>query len=435
MAGVAIVGTQWGDEGKGKIVDLLAEHAQHIVRAQGGNNAGHTVIVKGEEFKLHLIPSGILHPHTQCYIAAGTVIDPEVLIHEIKTLESKGFSLKGRLWVSLSAHLIFPYHRLLDQLMEEKKGKNSVGTTGRGIGPCYADKAYRDGIRVGDLIDQSRFPELLKISLANKNELLTKVYNAAPIEFNSLLSQYQQFADFLAPYSGHVEEKIHAAIKHGDNILYEGAQGTFLDLNFGTYPFVTSSSTLSGGLCTGAGVGPCHINHTLGITKAYTTRVGMGPFPTEIAEDELFLEHKAAREFGTLTGRKRRIGWLDCVQLKTAIRYNGIQSLALTKLDILDNAKAIKICTSYQLDGKEISHFPLLADELIRVKPVYKTLDGWNCSTLDCKTYTSLPSAARDYIRTIESLCGVPVHIVSNGPDRTSTLILKDIFHALHHSH
>jgi adenylosuccinate synthase len=435
MVGVAIVGTQWGDEGKGKIVDLLAENAQHIMRAQGGNNAGHTVIVNGSEFKLHLIPSGILHPHTQCYIGGGTVIDPEVLIQEIKTLQEKGFKLHGRLWISKAAHLIFPYHRQIDQLIEKKKGKNSVGTTGRGIGPCYADKAYREGIRMGDLVNQNHFPELLKQTLSNKNEQLEKLYNAPQICYDSLLKQYEGFAQFLSPFVSDVEEKFHAAIKHGDNILYEGAQGTFLDLNFGTYPFVTSSSTLSGGLCNGAGVGPSHIHHTLGITKAYTTRVGMGPFPTELPDDQLFLEHKAAREFGTLTGRKRRIGWLDIVQLKTAIRYNGIQSLALTKLDILDTATSIKLCTAYELDGGEIHHFPLESDVLSRVKPIYKTLPGWNCSTADCKSYTDLPAHAREYIRAIESLCGVPIHIVSNGPDRISTMILKDPFHVLHHAH
>lgn len=435
MVGVAIVGTQWGDEGKGKIVDILAEQAHHIVRAQGGNNAGHTVIVGNQEFKLHLIPSGILHAHTQCYIAAGTVIDPEVLIQEIKTLESKGFTLRGRLWVSLGAHLIFPYHRQIDQLMEQRKGKNSVGTTGRGIGPCYADKAYREGIRLGDLLNTKKFPTLLKDALAIKNELLTKFYNAPEINYETLLKQYEQFAEFLNPYAGPVEERIHSGIKHGDNFLYEGAQGTFLDLTFGTYPFVTSSSTLSGGLCSGAGVGPCHVDHTLGITKAYTTRVGMGPFPTEVTEEELFLEHKSAREFGTLTGRKRRVGWLDCVQLKTAIRYNGIQSLALTKLDILDNAKAIKVCTSYTLDGEELTYFPLNIEDLHRVKPVYKSFPGWSCPTTDCKTYTELPSHAREYIRAIESICGIPIHIVSNGPERTSTLILKEIFHVLHHAH
>jgi len=428
MPGVIVVGTQWGDEGKGKIIDLLTAKAKHIVRAQGGNNAGHTILFGEQEFKLHLIPSGILHSHTTCYIGAGTVIDPKVLIEEIQGIEKRGILTKGRLWISPAAHIIFPYHCTLDRLLEDKKGERRIGTTGRGIGPCYVDKANRLGIRVGELTNNSLFPKLLRSVLTLKNEEFEKLYNHDPIDYDILLKEYTSYAEILKEYVAPVESMIHEALAKNENTLFEGAQGTFLDGTHGTYPFVTSSNTLAGGITVGAGVGPSHINHTIGVIKAYTTRVGNGPLPSEIDENESFIEHKQARELGTTTGRKRRVGWFDAMIAKTSVNLNGLQSLALTKLDILDTLKEIKICIGYNIDGKSITHFPYLVEDLEKIEPIYEILPGWQCSTANLTSIKELPENARNYLNRIEQLCGIPVSILSFGPEREKTLILQDIF-------
>lgn len=428
MPSAIVIGTQWGDEGKGKIVDLLTHNARHIVRSQGGNNAGHTVLVGNEEYRLHLIPSGILHPHTQCYIGAGTVIDPEVLLEEINTLQSKGISLQNRLWISPAAHLIFSYHRQLDALYEQRKGSLAIGTTGRGIGPCYADKANRIGIRVGEWIRPDIFPETLKQAIAIKNTELVNLYQAAPVDFDDLLKHYSALAAKLKPYVGEVEEKIYLAQKNDDNILFEGAQGTFLDITSGTYPFVTSSSTTASGICAGAGVGPKSIHHCLGVIKAYTTRVGKGPLPTEILDNPLLFDHKKAREFGTTTGRKRRIGWFDGVLANAAMKLNSLDSLALTKLDVLDHLDTIKICTGYLLNGDIHKTFPPLAHDLAKVSPIYEEMPGWKQPTHAATRLEELPKAARAYLDRIESICGAPLSLISVGPERKQTIILKNIF-------
>lgn len=428
MPGVIVVGAQWGDEGKGKIIDILTSKATHIVRAQGGNNAGHTIIIGKDEYKLHLTPSGILHPHTQCYIGAGTVIDPEVLVFELNTLQSRGIDLTGRLWISPAAHVIFPYHRKLDLLLEQKKGAQAVGTTGRGIGPCYADKAHRLGIRMAELMDPKLFPTLLKNALELKNEEITKLYHSEPISYEEIFSEYNRYAQYLAPHVTHVEDKIHKALEKGENVLFEGAQGTFLDTSMGTYPYVTSSSTLAGGICTGSGIGPSHIDHTVGVIKAYTTRVGHGPLPSEVSEEDKFLDHFTAREFGTTTRRKRRIGWFDAVLARTAAKLNGLNSIAITKLDVFDLAETIKICIGYELDGKRIDHVPYLADEFANVKPIYEEMPGWKSKTSHLTDFSALPQEAKNYIHRLGELTGVDISMVSVGPEREQTISLMDPF-------
>lgn len=428
MPSVIVVGAQWGDEGKGKIIDILTSKARHIVRAQGGNNAGHTILIGKEEYKLHLIPSGILHSHTQCYIGAGTVLDPEVLIQEIQSLESRGYDLKKRLWISPAAHVIFPYHKKIDLLLEKKKGERSIGTTGRGIGPCYADKANRLGIRIGELIRSDLFSTALKSVLILKNEELQLLYGAEPFSYDSILQEYNDYAKLLTPYVADFEYGISEAIKNNENVLFEGAQGTFLDITSGTYPFVTSSNTVAAGICVGAGIGPSHIHHTLGVVKAYTTRVGNGPLPSEVEDNQTFLDHRQAREYGTTTGRKRRIGWFDAVLVKTAVRLNGLQSMALTKLDILDNISEIKICTGYYLHNQLVHNLPTIANDFALLKPVYETLPGWNTPTSAITEYDALPINAKNYLKRIEELCGIPISLISIGPGRENTIILKDVF-------
>lgn len=428
MPGVIVVGAQWGDEGKGKIIDLLTSKAKHIVRAQGGNNAGHTIIIGNDEYKLHLTPSGILHPHTQCYIGAGTVIDPEVLVFELNTLKSRGIDLTGRLWISPAAHIIFPYHRKLDLLLEQKKGPRAVGTTGRGIGPCYADKANRIGIRIADLLDSKGFSTLLKSAIASKNEEITKLYSSEPLSYEEIYSEYTRYAQYLSPHVNYVEEMVNSALADKENILFEGAQGTFLDISTGTYPYVTSSSTIAGGICTGSGVGPSRITHTLGVIKAYTTRVGLGPIPSEVSETDQFLDHLTAREFGTTTRRKRRIGWFDAVIAKTASRLNGLDSIALTKLDVLDQVSTIKICTSYEIDGQRVERVPYLADEFARAKPIYEELPGWNENTSQLTQFEQLPINAKAYLKRLEELTEAPISMISVGPEREQTITIKNPF-------
>jgi adenylosuccinate synthase len=417
---VAVVGMQWGDEGKGKVIDLLSSRADHIARAQGGNNAGHTIVAEGEEFRFHLIPSGILYPHTKCYIGGGAVLDPPSLLQEIEGLKKKHIDFEKRLFISPYAHIVFPYHQLFDDLAEKAKGALAVGTTGRGIGPCYADKVNRIGIRMADFIVPEIFRSKLERVLTIKNLELQKIYNQAPLDFVSLFEKYQLLASQLKPYAAPVEELLHKAAKRGENILFEGAQGALLDVTFGTYPFVTSSCTLSGGVCSGLGFGPSLVHKSLGVVKAYTTRVGHGPLPTELNEEELrsFPDHLAARELGTTTGRKRRIGWFDAFLVRHTLCLNGVDSLALTKLDILDALDEIKICVGYQ--GH--SYFPSTAEELMAATPIYETHRGWKQNTQGIIVYDKLPIQAKMYLRRIEELCEAPISILSVGPDREKTI-------------
>lgn len=428
MPGVIVVGAQWGDEGKGKIIDILTSRAKHIVRAQGGNNAGHTIIIGQDEYKLHLTPSGILHPHTQCYIGAGTVIDPEVLVFELNTLQSRGIDVTGRLWISPAAHIIMPYHRKIDLLLEQRKGAQAVGTTGRGIGPCYADKAHRLGIRMAELLDPDLFPSLLKNALELKNEEIANLYHSDPLSFEEIFTEYTRYAQYLAPHVTHVEERIQEALALHENVLFEGAQGTFLDTSLGTYPYVTSSSTLAGGICTGTGIGPSQIDHVIGVIKAYTTRVGLGPLPSEVKEGEAFLDHFSAREFGTTTRRKRRIGWFDAVLAKTAAKLNGLSSIAITKLDVFDQAETIKVCVAYEINGEKVEKVPYLAKEFAQANPIYEEFPGWQCKTDQMTNYEDLPENAKQYVQRLGELTGVSISMVSVGPERDQTILLLDPF-------
>lgn len=425
MTAVAILGMQWGDEGKGKITHALSAQATHIVRAQGGNNAGHTVVDQGKEYRFHVIPSGILFPHTKSYIGGGTVIDPASLLAEMDGLTQHGISYVKRLYISPYAHVIFPYHRLIDQLAEKQKGGSAIGTTGRGIGPCYADKVNRLGLRMADLVSGG-FAGRLKEALERKNRELKGLYNSEALEFEPIFKEYEGYAQKLAPFIGPVEEMLYKASKNKEKILFEGAQGALLDNTFGTYPFVTSSCTLSGGICSGSGVGPGAVHEVLGVAKAYTTRVGNGPFPTELSEKEmaLFPDHRASREIGTTTGRKRRMGWLDIALLRHTLALNGATSLALMKLDILDQVEEIRICIGY----KHKDSFPATVEELAEVQPIYETHAGWRESTQHVRTYGELPRLARAYVRRIEELCGLPVALLSVGPDRGQTIWLDPFF-------
>lgn len=420
MPGIAVIGMQWGDEGKGKVIDLLADRASHILRAQGGNNAGHTIVAHGIEYRFHLIPSGIIYPHTRCYIGGGTVIDPVSLLSEIDHLLKQGILLENRLFLSRYAHVVMPYHRLFDQWSEAAKGKSAVGTTGRGIGPCYVDKASRCGIRIADLCNPIGLRSVLETALAQKNEEIRKLYAQAPLEFAPIYEAYAEYGEKLLPYAAPVERLIQEALKKQEVVLLEGAQGALLDTTFGTYPYVTSSCTLAGGLSSGSGVGPSQIKRVVGVAKAYTTRVGNGPMPTELSEKELafFPEHSQARELGTTTGRKRRIGWVDTFLLRHTAALNGADVLAITKLDILDGLDEIRICTGYE--GCE--DFPVTDDALRSAKPVYEIHPGWKCSTRQVKEFRELPLQARRYLERLEELCQVPVGLVSIGPEREKTI-------------
>lgn len=426
MSSIAVIGMQWGDEGKGKVIDLLSENAHHIARAQGGNNAGHTIVAKGQEFRFHLVPSGILYPHTKCYIGGGTVIDPASLLTEIEGLKKHGVPNVKRLYISPYAHVVFPYHKLIDQLSEKLKGGSAVGTTGKGIGPCYTDKVSRCGIRIADLLNPDDFKTKLQAAVSQKNRELDKLYGHPPLEWEPIFEAYSKFALELASHVAPVEELLYEAAKKGEKILFEGAQGALLDITFGTYPFVTSSCTLSGGISAGLGLGPTKIDHTIGVTKAYTTRVGNGPLPTELTGEELsrFPDHNASREVGTTTGRKRRIGWFDAFLLRHTLCLNGADSLALTKLDILDDLDEIKICTGY----KKCKSFPATIEDLQHAQPIYESHPGWKKSTRDVKIYDDLPHNARAYIRRIEELCDAPVSLISTGPERERTLWLDRFF-------
>jgi adenylosuccinate synthase len=430
MPSVIVVGAQWGDEGKGKVIDLLAESADFIVRSQGGNNAGHTIVVKGEEFRFHLVPSGILYPHASSFIMGGTVIDPKVLLEEIQGLGNKGVVLPGRLHLSPYAHVILPYHRMLDRLSEERKGVHAIGTTGRGIGPCYADKASRIGIRICELIDPVLFEKRLRFILPLKNQELEAIYHQPPLDFDAICSEYVAYGKELKTFVSETERMVGMACKDNKNVLFEGAHGTLLDLTFGTYPYVTSSSTIASGVSGGAGIGPSRISHTIGVVKSYTTRVGAGPLPTALSDEEqnLFLDNVSAREIGTTTGRKRRIGWFDACLVRYAACLNGMDSLALTKLDVLDHLKEIKICTHYRLRGERIDYPPAIVEDLEIVEPIYETMPGWACSTKEVTSYDQLPKPARAYVERLCQLVHTPLSILSLGPERERTLLIQELF-------
>jgi adenylosuccinate synthase len=430
ISSVAVVGMQWGDEGKGKVIDLLSKQAKHIARAQGGNNAGHTIMDGDKEFKFHLIPSGILYPKTKCYIGGGTVIDPSSLLEELAELHKNNIQFDRRLFISCYAHVVFPFHKVLDKLLEEKKGKLAIGTTGKGIGPCYVDKAKRTGIRIAELTDPILLRHRLEETLPAKNEELQKIYGHEGFKVEEILKEYSEYGQKLKPFVADIEQKLFKAAIAQDKILFEGAQGALLDITFGTYPFVTSSCTLSGGASAGLGVGPSKIDHVVGATKAYTTRVGNGPFPTELSEVELalFPDHTATREIGTTTGRKRRMGWLDAVILRSTICWNGADSLALMKLDILDDLEEIKICVGYKIHGKVVETFPATLDELKLAIPIYEVHTGWKSSTENITHYNELPTNAKKYIKRIENLLNIPISIISVGPQRDRTIWMDPIF-------
>jgi adenylosuccinate synthase len=429
MSSVVIVGTQWGDEGKGKVVDLLASGADIVVRFQGGNNAGHTLVVKGEETICHLIPSGILHKGKKCLIGNGVVVDPAVLLEEIHTLMEKGISVSpDNLALSEKAHLIMPYHKAIDQAREAAKNKDKIGTTGRGIGPCYEDKVGRTGIRVIDLLEPEVMKEKIRTNLKEKNFYLTKFLDAKPLEFKPLFDSYLSMGETLRPYISDVSVEIDKAVKSGRNILFEGAQGTHLDIDHGTYPFVTSSNPLSGTVCTGAGVGPDKLHHIVGIVKAYTTRVGAGPFVTELLDDTGdYIQEKGA-EFGATTGRRRRCGWLDLVMLRDSVRLNGLTSLSVTKLDVLTGLKRLKICVGYEYDGKPLYSIPSSLKKLARCIPIYEEMPGWREDISSVRSLDQLPDTARSYLKRIEDVTETPFSIISVGAARDQTIVLKDPF-------
>lgn len=425
---VVILGTQWGDEGKGKIVDLLTDQVAAVVRYQGGHNAGHTLVIDGEKTVLHLIPSGILRENVMCYIGNGVVLSPEALIKEVGGLEARGVPVRERLRISPACPLILPYHVALDQARENARGEAKIGTTGRGIGPAYEDKVSRRGLRVGDLFHRERFAAKLGEVLDYHNFVLKNYYKVEPIDFQKTLEEALDFADWLKPLVTDVTARLHELRRQGANIMFEGAQGTLLDIDHGTYPYVTSSNTTAGGTSTGSGVGPLYLDYVLGITKAYTTRVGSGPFPTELFDD--IGERLATRghEFGSTTGRARRCGWFDAVILRRAIEINSISGLCLTKLDVLDGLDSIRICVGYRDDEGNLIEAPSDADSYTGLEPVYEEMPGWSESTLGIQTVEGLPAAAQAYIKRIEELVGAPIDIISTGPDRNETIILRQIF-------
>ena len=428
MANVIVIGAQWGDEGKGKITDLLSGSADMVVRYQGGVNAGHTIVVQGQTFKLHLIPSGILYPNTECVIGCGTVIDPQVLIKELEQLEQLNIST-ANLLISQTAHVTMPYHRMIDKASEEVRGNHKIGTTGRGIGPTYADKSERIGIRMLDLMDTDGLREQLERTINYKNTILEKLYNLPPLNPQDVIEEYLSYAERLRPFVVDTSLKIYDAVLRRRNILFEGAQGTLLDLDHGTYPYVTSSNPVAGGACVGSGLGPTMIDRVIGVSKAYTTRVGEGPFPTELDDEIGELLGDRGAEFGTTTGRKRRCGWFDAVIGRYAVRINGMDCMALTKLDVLDEVEEIKVCVAYDIDGERCNHFPTSARLFARCRPIYETVPGWQVSTSHCRTLAELPIQALDYLKFLAELMEVPIAIVSLGASRDQTIIVEDPIH------
>ncbi len=424
MANTVIIGAQWGDEGKGKIVDMLSAQSQVIVRFQGGNNAGHTIKVKGEETILHLIPSGILHDGKICLIGNGVVLDPAVFLSEVDHLAARGIDVAPtRLGISKKTHLIMPYHKSLDKAREAKRAGHKIGTTGRGIGPCYEDKAARVGLRAGDLADPGLVREKVRHALLEKNVLLRDLYKFEPLDENAVCDELLGLAPRLLPYLTDVDARIHDTMLAGQNVLFEGAQGIHLDIDHGTYPFVTSSNTVAGNAAAGSGVAPGTLNRIVGIVKAYTTRVGSGPFPTELLDDTGSYLRTKGHEFGATTGRPRRCGWLDAVVLRETVRLNGLTDIALTKLDVLQNLPALQICVAYELDGKRLEYLPQEEGALGRVTPVYEELPGFEDDISECTAFEELPGTVQGYIRRIEELSGVKVSMISVGADRRQTIV------------
>ncbi len=430
MPGIIVVGSQWGDEGKGKVVDVFSRNADYVVRYQGGANAGHTLVVDGKKTVLHLVPSGILHPNTTCIIAAGVVLDVERLCEEIRALKLAGL-LKddSQLMISDSATVLLPYHRQLDQARERSAGLDKIGTTGRGIGPAYEERASRKALLFGDLFQKESLRGKLELALKEKNFLLEKFYNEKPVSVDEMISLVNKVSEYLAPYRcKDTSLVIYKALKSSKKVLFEGAQGSLLDLLHGTYPYVTSSSTIAGSAMVGSGIGPGMITNTLGITKAYNTRVGSGPFPTEQDNEVGERMRQMGQEFGSTTGRSRRCGWLDLVALKYAIRMSGITSIALMKLDVLSGFDKVNVCTAYELDGQKITEYPVSPGDLARCRPVYETLNGWKEDLTNCKNMKDLPRNAQEYIQFIGASIAVPIDVVSVGPGREQTLWIKPLF-------
>ena len=429
MPNAVIVGTQWGDEGKAKVIDYLTERSDVIIRFQGGANAGHTVIVDGKKFVFHLVPSGIMSPGKACIVGNGVVFDCEQFLREVDELRENGISVDSRLFVSDLAHLVLPYHKAQDNAAESNMGQGKIGTTGRGIGPTYSDKASRIGIRVGDMSDWDLFTQKFKANFTQKKNLIETVYKTSfDLDQNSILDTYKGIRERMLPFINDTAHFIFDATRKGMRLLFEGAQGTFLDIDHGTYPFVTSSNTLSGYACPGCGIGPTSIHHVIGIVKTYTTRVGNGPFPTELSDSVGEKLRQDGGEFGATTGRPRRCGWFDSVMVRKSAQLNGLTRLALTKLDVLNNLDELKICTHYEIDGKKIDQFPSTYQKLERAVPIYESMEGWKCSISGCKNLGDLPSKARAYIQKIQELCyNIPVLIVSIGPDRNETFEVEPL--------
>ncbi|MPV55296.1 adenylosuccinate synthase [Burkholderia metallica] len=433
---VVVVGTQWGDEGKGKIVDWLTDHAQGVVRFQGGHNAGHTLIIGGKKTILRLIPSGIMREGVACYIGNGVVLSPEALFKEIGELEEAGVNVRDRLFISEAATLILPYHIAIDQAREARKGAGKIGTTGRGIGPAYEDKVGRRALRVQDLFDAKTFADRLRENLDFHNFVLTQYLGGAAVDFQATLDTMLGYADRLKPMVADVSRRLYDANNAGQNLLFEGAQGTLLDIDHGTYPFVTSSNCVAGAASAGAGVGPQKLNYILGITKAYCTRVGSGPFPSELydadnpqRQDQIGVTlANVGKEFGSVTGRPRRTGWLDAAALRRSIQINGVSGLCMTKLDVLDGLDEVKLCVGYHVDGKDVDILPRGAVDVARCEPVYETFAGWKESTVGINTWDALPANAQAYLARVQEVAGVPVDMVSTGPDRDETILLRHPF-------
>ena len=426
MSNIVVLGTQWGDEGKGKVVDVLTPYVDVVVRYQGGNNAGHTVVVGREKFVLQSIPSGILHPGRRCLIGCGVVVDPASLIQEMESLVQRGIVLDGNLFISKNAHLILPYHPALDRASEAKLGNRRIGTTGKGVGPAYVDKAGRVGIRMADLLDERLFREKLEYNVTQKNRLLRDIYDAPTFSVEEILIPYLRFAGWLAPYITDTALLLARWIDAGYSVLFEGAQGTMLDVDHGTYPYITSSSTTAGGASTGTGVPPTKIDGVFGVSKAYTTRVGGGPFPTELHGEAAELIRVRGNEYGAVTGRPRRCGWFDAVVGRYAVRLNGCEALALTKLDVLDQCEVIKVCTGYRYEGETLTEFPVEERIWATAEPVYEELSGWQTSTAGARTLGDLPAKARQYLDRLSELVGVPFGLISTGAVRDDTILCED---------
>ena len=426
MPAIVLLGAQWGDEGKGKATDILGDRVDYVVRYQGGNNAGHTVVIGEQKYALHLLPSGILSPNVIPVIGNGVVIDPAVLLEEIKGLNDRGIDT-SRLVISSNAHLITPYHRTIDKVSERFLGKAKIGTTGRGIGPAYADKISRIGIRVQDLFDQSILQKKLEGALKDKNQVLTKVFNRKDMQVSEILEEYQAYAEILRPYIADTALLLNSALDEGKTVLLEGSQGTLLDVDHGTYPFVTSSNPTAGGACTGSGIGPTKIERVIGIVKAYTTRVGSGPFPTELENEDGEKLRTIGHEYGTTTGRNRRCGWYDAPIARFAVRINGLTDFFLTKLDVLTGWKEIPVCVAYEIDGKRVEEVPSSQTDFHHAQPIYEYLPGWNEDISKARSISDLPNNARDYITFLEDISGAPMSAIGVGPGRDETIVTRDL--------